>query len=198
MFAQLGRLATPTKAASLLLVGGYLTQEKWKMHAQRSEPSELLWKPPARSELIDRLKSTPEFDLLIVGGGATGSGCALDAATRGLNVALVERDDYASGTSSKSTKMLHGGVRYLEKAIMGLDFAQFSLVWEALHERATVMKNAPHVSYELAILLPVYQYVGHTTIANASTGRGRCRTIGRVPKRTISCREDNHSRGRTF
>ena len=63
-----------------------------------------------------------EYDLLIIGGGATGSGIALDAATRGLKVALVERDDFASGTSSKSTKLVHGGVRYLEKAVWNLDY----------------------------------------------------------------------------
>jgi len=64
------------------------------------------------------------FDLLIVGGGATGSGAALDAASRGLKVACVERDDFSSGTSSKSTKLVHGGVRYLQKAIMELDYGQ--------------------------------------------------------------------------
>ncbi len=65
------------------------------------------------------------YDLLIIGGGATGTGIALDAATRGLRVALVERDDYSSGTSSKSTKLVHGGVRYLEKAVRELDFNQY-------------------------------------------------------------------------
>ena len=65
-----------------------------------------------------------EYDLLIIGGGATGAGVALDAATRGLKVALVERDDFASGTSSKSTKLVHGGVRYLEKAVWELDYNQ--------------------------------------------------------------------------
>ena len=65
-----------------------------------------------------------EYDLLVIGGGATGSGIALDAATRGLKVAMVERDDFASGTSSKSTKLVHGGVRYLEKAVWELDYNQ--------------------------------------------------------------------------
>ena len=65
------------------------------------------------------------YDLLVIGGGATGSGIALDAATRGLKVALVERDDFASGTSSKSTKLVHGGVRYLEKAVFDLDYNQY-------------------------------------------------------------------------
>ena len=64
------------------------------------------------------------FDLLVVGGGATGAGTALDAATRGLKVACVERDDFASGTSSKSTKLVHGGVRYLQKAVMELDYGE--------------------------------------------------------------------------
>lgn len=64
------------------------------------------------------------YDLLVIGGGATGTGIALDAATRGLKVALVERDDFASGTSSKSTKLVHGGVRYLEKAVWELDYNQ--------------------------------------------------------------------------
>jgi len=66
-----------------------------------------------------------EYDLLVIGGGATGSGIALDAATRGLKVAMVERDDFASGTSSKSTKLVHGGVRYLEKAVWELDYNQY-------------------------------------------------------------------------
>lgn len=65
-----------------------------------------------------------EYDLLVIGGGATGSGIALDAATRGLKVALVERDDFSAGTSSKSTKLVHGGVRYLEKAVWELDYNQ--------------------------------------------------------------------------
>ena len=65
------------------------------------------------------------YDLLVIGGGATGSGIALDAATRGLKVAMVERDDFASGTSSKSTKLVHGGVRYLEKAVWQLDYNQY-------------------------------------------------------------------------
>ena len=65
-----------------------------------------------------------EYDLLVIGSGATGSGIALDAATRGLRVAVVERDDFGSGTSSKSTKLVHGGVRYLEKAVWELDYNQ--------------------------------------------------------------------------
>jgi glycerol-3-phosphate dehydrogenase len=72
------------------------------------------------------------YDLLIVGGGATGTGIALDAVTRGLKVALVERDDFSSGTSSKSTKLVHGGVRYLEKAVWNLDYNQYVVLTRAL------------------------------------------------------------------
>ena len=70
------------------------------------------------------LDNEEPYDLLIIGGGATGTGIALDAATRGLKVAIVERDDFSSGTSSKSTKLVHGGVRYLEKAVWELDYNQ--------------------------------------------------------------------------
>lgn len=73
-----------------------------------------------------RLDSKEPYDLLVIGGGATGTGIALDAATRGLKVALVERDDFSSGTSSKSTKLVHGGVRYLEKAVWELDYNQWA------------------------------------------------------------------------
>ncbi|KAI8871346.1 DAO-domain-containing protein [Ramicandelaber brevisporus] len=99
-----------------------------------------------------------EFDLLIIGGGATGTGAVLDAATRGLRVALVERDDFASGTSSRSTKLVHGGVRYLEKAFRELDYEQYKLVCEALHERRTFLDIAPYLSTQLPIMLPVYKW----------------------------------------
>jgi glycerol-3-phosphate dehydrogenase len=99
--------------------------------------------------------SNEEYDLLIVGGGATGTGIALDAVTRGLKVALVERDDFSAGTSSKSTKLVHGGVRYLEKAVWNLDYPQLQLVMEALHERRTFLDIAPHLSQSLPILLPL-------------------------------------------
>ncbi|KAF0531884.1 DAO-domain-containing protein [Gigaspora margarita] len=123
---------------------------------------------PSRDEMINNLKcsnknnfqnqNNEEFDLLIIGGGATGTGAALDAATRGLKVALVERDDFASGTSSRSTKLIHGGVRYLEKAIYHLDYEQYKLVREALHERATFLNIAPYLSHQLPIMLPLYRW----------------------------------------
>ncbi|KAF2013791.1 DAO-domain-containing protein [Aaosphaeria arxii CBS 175.79] len=98
------------------------------------------------------------YDLLIIGAGATGSGIALDAATRGLKVALVERDDFSSGTSSKSTKLVHGGVRYLEKAFWNLDYNQYSLVVEALRERRYFLDTAPHLSSWLPIMIPISKW----------------------------------------
>jgi glycerol-3-phosphate dehydrogenase len=103
-------------------------------------------------------KDTEPYDLLIIGGGATGSGIALDAATRGLKVALVERDDFAAGTSSKSTKLVHGGVRYLEKAVWELDYNQYKLVKEALRERKYFLDTAPHLSMWLPIMLPLQHW----------------------------------------
>lgn len=103
-------------------------------------------------------EAAEEFDLLIIGGGATGTGIAVDAVTRGLKVALVERDDFSSGTSSKSTKLVHGGVRYLEKAVMNLDYPQLELVIEALRERRTFLNVAPHLSQSLPILLPIQRW----------------------------------------
>jgi glycerol-3-phosphate dehydrogenase len=95
------------------------------------------------------------YDLLIIGGGATGAGIALDAATRGLKVAMVERDDFSSGTSSKSTKLVHGGVRYLEKAVWDLDYSQYKLVKDALRERRYFLDTAPHLSSWLPIMIPL-------------------------------------------
>jgi glycerol-3-phosphate dehydrogenase len=95
------------------------------------------------------------YDLLIIGAGATGAGIALDAATRGLRVAVVERDDFSAGTSSKSTKLVHGGVRYLEKAVWELDYNQYKLVKEALRERKYFLDTAPHLSMWLPIMLPL-------------------------------------------
>lgn len=109
-----------------------------------------------RSEHLRRL-ADERFDVLVVGGGATGCGCALDAATRGLRVALVERRDFGGGTSSRSTKLVHGGVRYLEQAIKNMDRTQFRLVREALRERKALMQLAPHLVRELAIFVPLYQ-----------------------------------------
>ena len=90
------------------------------------------------------------FDLAVIGGGITGAGVALDAVSRGLSVALIEKADFAGGTSSRSSKLIHGGLRYLEHL-------EFSLVREALHERATLTRLAPHLSRPLQFLVPLYR-----------------------------------------
>src|SRR3954453_20389387 len=100
-----------------------------------------------RSAALDRLEHE-EFDVLVVGGGITGCGIALDAATRGLCTALVERDDFASGTSSKSSKLIHGGLRYVQRG-------DVRLVYQALHERQRLLRNAPHLVRVLPFLVPV-------------------------------------------
>src|SRR6478735_7450369 len=99
------------------------------------------------TEMVDQLDQGT-FDLLIIGGGITGVGVALDAATRGLRVALVERDDFASGTSSKSSKLIHGGLRYLQQG-------EVRLVYEALHERQRLRRNAPHLVRVLPFMIPI-------------------------------------------
>ncbi|MBF6596357.1 MAG: FAD-dependent oxidoreductase [Thermaceae bacterium] len=109
-----------------------------------------------RTDLLEQL-SAQTFDLLVIGGGASGSGVALDAASRGLKVALVERYDFAEGTSSRSTKLIHGGVRYLEIAVKTFDRVQLNLVRDALHERSIMLKNAPHLSRPLWLLTPLYK-----------------------------------------
>ncbi|XP_006125720.1 glycerol-3-phosphate dehydrogenase, mitochondrial [Pelodiscus sinensis] len=130
------------------------------MYVQAAEPVNIPMKNsfPSRDDQLLALQNTSEFDVLVIGGGATGCGCALDAVTRGLKTALVERDDFSSGTSSRSTKLIHGGVRYLQKAIMRLDFEQYRMVKEALHERANLLEIAPHLSGPLPIMLPVYKW----------------------------------------
>jgi glycerol-3-phosphate dehydrogenase len=111
-----------------------------------------------RFAILECLKTQDMFDLLIVGGGATGCGIAVDAASRGLKVALVEKNDFAEGTSSKSTKLVHGGVRYLEMAVKKLDRAQYHLVKEALFERGVFLRNAPHLANRLPLVTPLYTW----------------------------------------
>lgn len=141
----------------------HLTDQKKKANLTHVQAAELIRTSnqnelPSREAQLLTLENTKEFDVLVIGGGATGSGCALDAVTRGLKTALVERDDFSSGTSSRSTKLIHGGVRYLQKAIMQLDVEQYKLVKEALHERANLLEIAPHLSAPLPIMLPVYKW----------------------------------------
>ncbi|WP_247231768.1 glycerol-3-phosphate dehydrogenase/oxidase [Telluribacter sp. SYSU D00476] len=107
-----------------------------------------------RSHNLHRLQED-QYDICIIGGGASGTGCALDAALRGYKVALIEKTDFASETSSRSTKLIHGGVRYLEQAFRNLDLAQLKQVRHGLEERHIVLKNAPHLARPLALLTPV-------------------------------------------
>lgn len=109
------------------------------------------------SALIGANSANP-LDMLVIGGGATGSGVALDAVTRGLRVGLVEREDFASGTSSRSTKLIHGGVRYLEKAVFNLDYGQLKLVFHALEERKQLIENAPHLCHALPCMTPCFEW----------------------------------------
>ena len=105
-----------------------------------------------RTEMSRRIESHPKpWDMIVVGGGATGVGVAIDAATRGYDVLLLEQSDFGKGTSSRSTKLAHGGVRYLEQGNIGL-------VMEALKERGLLLQNAPHIVHDLAFVVPNYDW----------------------------------------
>ena len=138
--------------------------------------------PTRRADLLARLAEPRVYDVAIVGGGATGLGVALDAAARGLSVVLVEAHDFAKGTSSRSTKLVHGGVRYLAQG-------NISLVREALHERTTLLNNAPHLAQPLAFVMPSYQWwetpfygAGLTAydLLAGKAGLGRTRFLGKA------------------
>ena len=104
-----------------------------------------------RTLMIEKMESVPEWDITIIGGGATGLGIALDAASRGLKTILFEKHDFAKGTSSRSTKLVHGGVRYLQQG-------NIKLVMEALKERGLLLKNAPHLVHNLQFVIPNYKW----------------------------------------
>lgn len=105
-----------------------------------------------REEMLARLTDPgADWEILVIGGGATGLGTAVDAAARGYRTALVEGEDFAKGSSSRSTKLIHGGVRYLQQGHLPLVFA-------ALHERAILLKNAPHLVHELSFVVPRYDW----------------------------------------
>lgn len=135
----------------------------------------------SRSTLLDRLRASETWDLIVIGGGATGLGAALDATTRGYRTVLLEAHDFAQATSSRSTKLIHGGVRYLAQGDVGL-------VREALRERGRLVRNAPHLVHELPFLVPAYRwwdraYYGlglsvYDRLAG-SLGFGRSRIVGR-------------------
>ncbi|MBQ2027093.1 MAG: FAD-dependent oxidoreductase, partial [Alistipes sp.] len=105
-----------------------------------------------RENLLKQLENTDKvWDFVVVGGGATGLGCAVDAASRGYSVALFEREDFAKCTSSRSTKLVHGGVRYLQKG-------DVALVREAVHERGRLRRNAPHLVKNQSFLISNYSW----------------------------------------
>jgi glycerol-3-phosphate dehydrogenase len=133
----------------------------------------------------------------VIGGGATGAGCALDAQLRGLRTVLIEADDFAAKTSSASTKMAHGGIRYLQAAVTNLDARQYQLVRHALHERALMLRNAPHLVRPLEFVVPcfgrveqlyyglgmkMYDWVAGRSSIGPSRVLSRAETLRRLPR----------------
>ena len=108
-------------------------------------------KPLVREALLEELRQDPLWDVVVIGGGATGVGIAVDAASRGLKTVLLEAQDFAAGTSSRSTKLIHGGVRYMKNP------RDWGLVREALKERRILIKNAPHLVHAKPFILPTYK-----------------------------------------
>jgi len=106
-----------------------------------------------RNEMLKRLKEVKEWDIIVIGGGASGLGTALDSASRGFKTLLLEQNDFAKGTSSRSTKLVHGGVRYLQQG-------DISLVLEALRERGLMLQNAPHLVRNQSFIIPNYEWWG--------------------------------------
>ncbi|MFO8113189.1 MAG: glycerol-3-phosphate dehydrogenase/oxidase [Desulfosalsimonadaceae bacterium] len=105
-----------------------------------------------RNEMLSRMRDTARtWDFIIIGGGATGLGCAIEAASRGYSTLLLEQDDFSKGTSSRSTKLIHGGIRYLQQG-------NVSLVLEALKERGLLRQNAPHLVHNLPFIVPSYDW----------------------------------------
>ena len=104
-----------------------------------------------RNEMTGRLGDNKHWDIIVIGCGATGAGTALDAASRGYKTLLLEKGDFGHGTSSRSTKLIHGGVRYLQQG-------NISLVLEALNERGKLRRNAPHLVHNLRFIVPNYDW----------------------------------------
>src|SRR5215207_1758463 len=104
-----------------------------------------------RGVMLERVRAEARWDLVVIGGGATGLGTAVDAAARGYRTLLLEAFDFAKGTSSRSTKLVHGGVRYLAQGNIGLVFG-------ALRERGILHRNAPHLVHTLPFVVPAYEW----------------------------------------
>jgi len=111
---------------------------------------------PRPEEKVSAARSV--FDVCVIGGGATGAGCALDAQLRGLKTILLDAGDFASAASSASTKLVHGGVRYLEQAIKSFNLEEYRMVKNALRERLYMLANAPHLAHQAQFLVPVYSW----------------------------------------
>ncbi|KAL2548878.1 Glycerol-3-phosphate dehydrogenase SDP6 [Forsythia ovata] len=147
-------LSNPSISSSDRGDGSVLTAIKQKI----TDPFAVVPSRDVQESALMGSSSANPLDILVVGGGATGCGVALDATTRGLRVGLVEREDFSSGTSSRSTKLIHGGVRYLEKAVFNLDYGQLKLVFHALEERKQVIDNAPHLCHALPCMTPCFDW----------------------------------------
>jgi glycerol-3-phosphate dehydrogenase len=120
-----------------------------KLRYQRLKTNEMIFD---REAFIARIDERTDWDVVIIGGGATGLGIAVDAASRGFQTVLLEQSDFAKGTSSRSTKLVHGGVRYLAQG-------DVALVYEALHERGLLLKNAPHLVKDQDFIIPCYSLI---------------------------------------
>jgi len=136
------------------------------------------------------------FDVCIVGAGATGAGCALDAQLRGMSTVLIDAGDFASATSSASTKLVHGGVRYLQQAIREFDFGQLAVIRRALHERVRMLQNAPFLAHPCEFLIPtsrlfdtfyyatgmkIYDWIAGSSILAPTHVNSRAETRAAIP-----------------
>ena len=139
------RSTTSRKALLTRLRESQFSEEKFLRAQESGDPT------PERPSVSPRGEPPRDWDVIVIGGGATGLGVAVDAATRGFRTLLLEQRDFASGTSSKATKLVHGGVRYLAQR-------NFPLVKEALHERGLLLKNAPHLARPLGFVVPAYRF----------------------------------------
>ena len=131
-----------------------------------------------RDQLLERLERERSWDFVVIGGGATGLGIAVDAASRGFRVALLEQADFTKSTSSKSTKLVHGGVRYLAQG-------DVRLVLEALKERGLMRRNAPHLVRDQSFVIPCYRWSVPLSEPQTRAGSGsravRRQAEGRYP-----------------
>jgi glycerol-3-phosphate dehydrogenase len=148
-----------------------------------------------RSEIIQRAAGTA-YDVCVIGGGASGAGCALDSQLRGFKTILLDAGDFGSGTSSASTKLIHGGLRYLQQAVREFDIGQYRVVRRALRERRLMMNNAPHLSQPCRFVVPcyslfeaayydagvkLYDWLSGDASLSSSCFIGRAKTSARMP-----------------